>query len=113
MNSDELTILWTNDDPITAELMVMMYATNTKKRDLWDRLTVFIWGATSKLVAENTHIQALIDEAKDAGVIFKACQACAENLGTKEKLESLGIEVEFLGGPLTKVIKTNGHLITV
>jgi hypothetical protein len=113
MKNNELTILWTNDNPETSELMVMMYATNSMKLNLWDKLTVVIWGATSKLVAENTMIQELITEAKNAGVIFSACQSCAEKLGTKDTLQNLGIELKYWGSPLTEIIKNNENLITI
>lgn len=31
MNQDRLYILWTNADPVTSKLMVMMYAKNSLK----------------------------------------------------------------------------------
>ena len=113
MDNTKLNILWTNESPITAEHMVMMYATNAIKREWWENVTVIIWGATSKLVAENSHIQNLIAEAQRAGVEFSACEACANNLGTKEALLNMGIEVKKWGPPLTEIIKAKENLLTV
>ena len=70
MENNHLYILWTNDNEITAEHMVMMYSKNAILRDWWKNVTVIIWGATSKLVAENTNIQNLIKEGQEAGVEF-------------------------------------------
>lgn len=113
MNNDKLNILWTNADPITSELMVMMYATNMIKRGAWKNITIIIWGATTKLIAESSHIQKLIAEAAEAGVEFSACQACAERLGVKEKIADLGVDLKFWGAPLTDIIKNKENLITI
>lgn len=113
MNNDKLNILWTNADPVTSELMVMMYATNMIKREVWKNITVIIWGATTKLAAENSHIQKLIAEAIEAGVEFSACQACAERLGVKEVIADQGIELKFWGAPLTEIIKNKENLLTI
>ncbi len=113
MKNDQLNILWTNADPITSESMVMMYAKHAIPKGWWKEVRVIIWGATAKLVAEDVHIQHLITEAREAGVTFSACEACAVNLGAKETLENLGVEVKFWGGPLTELIKGKEHLITV
>ena len=110
---NKLNILWANDNVLTAEHMVLMYAHNTMKKKLWDEITVIIWGATSKLVAEDTNIQKLIMEAQKIGVKFSACEACADKLGTKQALLDLGIEVKFWGAPLTEIIKNKEYLITV
>lgn len=54
---------------------------------------MIIWGATQKYVLENEAIRARMDIAKKAGVEFSACIGCAVNLGTKDQLEAMGIEV--------------------
>lgn len=113
MNSRKLNILWTNDNVLTSELMVMMYATNTRRWELWDEVQVIIWGATAGLVAENMHIQDLIREAMGSGVKFSACEVCAERLGVKEIILGLGIEVKLWGEPLTEILQNNAHLLTV
>lgn len=113
MDNSRLHILWTNDNPVTAELMVMMYVTNTMKLEKWKRITVIIWGATAKLVAENIHIQHLLAEAQAVGVEFSACEGCAHALEVKEALLNLGIEVKGWGIPLTDLIQGKENLITV
>lgn len=109
----KLTILWTNADLHTSEYMVMMYATNSMLKNWWNEVTVVIWGATAKLVAENKNIQERITMAKHAGVKFSACISCALQLGVKEKLEELDIEVIPWGQPLTEIIQNDEKLITI
>ena len=93
--------------------MVMMYSENAMKKGWWEKVTVIIWEATSKLVAENNDIQRHVESARQAGVEFIACISCANALGTVEKLTELDIELLGWGEPLTKLIKKGEHLITV
>jgi hypothetical protein len=113
MDKDMLNILWTNADPVTSELMVLMYAKNAARRKWWGKVRVIIWGATAQLVAENQHIQTLIADAQDAGVEFCACEACADRLGVKNTLQDLRVDVRRWGPPLTELIKEQAPLITI
>jgi hypothetical protein len=108
-----LYILWTNADFITSEKMVFMYATNSMLHSWWENVTVIIWGATAQLAAENPAIRERINLARQAGVFFSACKACAEQLGVTDKLLEQGIEVKFWGEGLTEIIKEGEHLITI
>ena len=108
-----LYILWTNDDPVTAEKMVFMYGINALLKGWWDRVTLIIWGATAKLTAEDPDIQKKIEEALGAGVHVTACKACADQLGVTEKLEAMRIEVKYWGEPLTALLKNNEKLLTI
>ena len=112
-DDNHLHILWTNADLHTAQYMVMMYATNSMLHHWWDHVTVIIWGATAKLAAENTTIQQSMKIAMQAGVKFSACVSCAVQLGVKQKLKDLDIEVIPWGEPLTRILKENANLITV
>jgi len=113
MNKTHLYVLWTNDNPITAEKMVFMYTINSLIHGWWEKVTLIIWGATAKLVSEDVNIQKKIKEALDTGVHITACKACADQLGVTETLEKLQIEVKYWGLPLTEVLKNNEHLLTI
>ena len=110
---NELFILWTNADVLTSEKMVMMYATNSLLKDWWGAVTVIIWGATAKLVAENALIQDKLKAAQAAGVQFSACKACSDQLGVTDKLEEMGVETKYWGQPLTEILKGDRKLITI
>lgn len=111
--TDKLNILWTNDNPQTAHSMVFMYATNAKTREWFDEVELIIWGATAKLVAEDPAIQDKIKIAQRAGVIIKACLACADMFGVTDTLKSLNIILELMGEPLTNILKSNEKLLTI
>lgn len=112
-DKQKLYILWTNADPCTAQFMVMMYATNSMINKWWDEVTVIIWGATAQLVSENNTIKEHIKMARQVGVQFSVCEACARQLGVTEKLKEMDIEVKYWGEPLTELLKTDGKLLTV
>ncbi len=109
----KINILWVNDNPQVAEKMVFMYATNSKKAVWWDEVEIIVWGPTAKLIAENEMVQGLIKTAQDEGVSILACKSCADSFGVSDKLLSLGIEVKYMGVPLTDLIKADEKLITV
>jgi hypothetical protein len=113
MDKTHLYLLWTNDNPITAEKMVFMYTVNSLIHGWWEKVTLIIWGAPTKLVSEDADIQKKIKEALDAGVHITACKACADQLGVTETLEKLQIEVKYWGIPLTEILKNNERLLTI
>ncbi len=108
-----LYVLWTNDNVMTAEKMVFMYTINSLKHGWWEDVTLIIWGATAKLVAENKEIQDLVKKALEVGVHVTACKACADQLGVTGLLEGMDIEVIFWGDPLTKILKREETLLTI
>lgn len=108
-----LYLLWANANPITADKMVFMYTINSLKYGWWEKITLVIWGATAQLVNDDEHIQARIKEAQDTGVYVTACKACADQLGVSEKLEDLGIDVQYLGIALTNILKNNEAMLTI
>lgn len=113
MEKSHLYILWTNDNPVTAEKMVFMYGINSILQGWWENVTIIIWGATVQLVCKNEVIQGKIKEALEEGVHITACRACADQLGLAEELESQGIEVKYWGKPLTDILKNDETLITI
>lgn len=109
---EELVVLWTSGDPEVAGKMVFMYVYNAKKNGWFDEITFIVWGPSSKLLAENEKLQEEVLKMKEEGVILKACKACADQYGVSGKLEELGIDVKYMGRPLTKYIKEGYHVVT-
>jgi len=112
-NKKHLYVLWTNDNPVTAEKMVFMYTINSLIHGWWEKVTLIVWGAPAKLVSENADIQKKVKEALEAGVQITACKACADQLGVSDDLEKLGIEVKYWGVPLTEILTNNEKLLTI
>ena len=47
-----------------------------------------------------------------AGVEIVACKACADSYGVSEVLEGMGIDVKYMGQPLTEMLKGDWKVIT-
>lgn len=75
------------------------------------RVRLVVWGPSTKLLAENSELQAQIQEVKGAGVELLACKACSDSYGVSEKLASLGGEVMYMGVPLTEYLKSDWALL--
>jgi len=49
---------------------------------------------------------------KKAGVELLACKACADRYGVSKRLEELGINVIYMGEPLTGYLKSDYAVLT-
>ncbi len=101
----KLMVLWTSGDREVALKMVFMYTFNAKKQGWWDQIRFVVWGPSSKLLSEDEELQKGIKDMMEAGVEVQACKACADLYGVSDKLEALGIEVKYMGVPVTDMLK--------
>ncbi|MDI6600773.1 MAG: DsrE family protein [Thermoanaerobacteraceae bacterium] len=112
MDNNELYILWTSGDKEVAQKMVFMYTYNSKLKKWWDDVTLIVWGPSSKLLSEDVDLQEKVKDMQAIGIKVLACKACADQYGVTEKLESLNIEVIYMGEPLTELLKSGKHILT-
>ena len=103
---DNLTVLWTSGDPYVAHKVCFMYTHNAKKQNWFDRVQLIIWGPSAKLLSEDTSLQAYVKQMIADGIELKACKACADSYGVSDDLAALGIEVKYMGKPLTEFLKS-------
>jgi hypothetical protein len=104
--SDSLVVIWVSGDREVAKKMVFMYAKNSKLKNWWGRVRLVVWGPSAHLLSVDRELQEELEDLKAAGVELQACKACADLYGVAEKLKSLGIEVIYMGVPLTEMLKT-------
>jgi hypothetical protein len=100
-----LGVLWTSGDRDVALKMVFMYTLNAKRRGWFDEVQLIVWGPSSKLLSVDEELQREVAQMKEAGVELTACKACADSYGVSEKLTELGVEVKYMGQPLTEMLK--------
>ena len=114
MDADTLHILWTNDNPVTAENMGFMYASNSRRRKWWGHGHIIVWGANAKLLVEDERLRELVRVFQELGGHVSACKRCAENLGVLEELEALpGVEVLYIGEELTRILKSGEKILSI
>ena len=112
VNLDHLVVLWTSGDPEVALNMVFMYTYSAKKNGWWKDVTFILWGPSEKLASENKEIGESLVKMKEIGIEMLACRACADLYSCSPDLENLGIEVKYMGVPLTNYIKEGIKIMT-
>lgn len=110
---EKLNILWTTDNKETVFNMLIMYATNSKTRGWWQNVNVIIWGASARLVGNDTQVQAEVLEMIQQGVHVEACKDCSDRAGVSDRLFKLGIDVKYMGEPFTDYLKAGEKIITI
>ena len=113
MDGQHLHILWPHADPVVFDKMVLMYAVNSLVRGWWEKVTVILWGETSRLAATDPAVRERIVLAMEQGVKFSAGITCAKELGVEQALRDMGLEVISWGPPLTELLKTRAPLLPV
>lgn len=102
---DELVVVWTSGDRDVALKMVFMYVLNAAEKKWWNKVSLVVWGPSAHLLSTDLILRSKIVEMKTAGVTLLACQACAEMYDVVHTLSSLGIEVKYMGQPLTAFLR--------
>ncbi len=110
---DRLYILWTTDNKATVFNMLAMYAINSKANHWWDEVNVIIWGASAKLAGTDAQVQTEILEMISGGVKIEACKDCCDHFGVTDTLIKLGVDVRYMGKPLTDYIKAGEKMLTI
>lgn len=108
-----LVVLWTSRDPDVAHNMAFMYAKNSRLKNWWPEVRLIVWGPSAQLLATDESVQAGLQQVRAAGVQLQACKACSDRYGVSEKLASLGVDVIYMGAPLTEYLQTDWAVLTV
>jgi hypothetical protein len=109
---DSLVIVWTSGDKDVAMNMVFMYVLNAKLHNWWKDLRLIIWGPSALLASNDPDIQIEIARMREAGVRLEACKACADRYGVSHRLQDVGIQVKYMGVPLTQHLQEGRHVIS-
>lgn len=110
---EKLNILWTTTNRDTITKMIKLYSVNAIKQGWWENVNIIIWGASAQLVGENVTVQAEVKEMLQAGVTIEACQACAEDFGVADNIRKLGVDVLYMGEPLTRYLKSDEKVLSL
>lgn len=110
---EKLAVLWTSPDREVALKMVFMYTRNSKKHGWWDAVRLIIWGPSAQLLAMDEELQLYVREMLDNEIEIVACKACADMYGVSDKLNKLGIEVKYMGEPLSQMLKSDWKVISI
>lgn len=113
MADNQLVVLWTSGDREVALKMAFMYTYNSKVKGWWPEVSLIVWGPSANLLVEDDELQEYMQRIMAAGIDVMACQACTDSYGVSEKLAAMGIDVKYMGQPLTHFLKSGCHVLTV
>jgi hypothetical protein len=108
-----LVVLWTSGDREVALKMVFMYTLNARLKGWWEEVILIVWGPSAKLLSQDQELKGKIREMKEAGVVLEACKACADLYGVSPALEQMGIEVKYMGVPLSDYLKEDRAVLAL
>jgi hypothetical protein len=109
---DELVVLWASGDKEVALKMAFMYTFNSKRFKWgWKNVTLVVWGPSAKLLTEDKELQERILDMKERGVKLLACKKCSDLYGVSGALRQLGIEVKYMGKPLTDYLRDDNYRV--
>ena len=107
-----LAVIWSSADPDVAKRVCFMYTHAAKKQKWFDEVTLVVWGPSARLLAGDKDLQAEVKTMAADGVKVVACQACADSYGVTPQLRALGLEVKYMGKPLTDMLKDGWKVLT-
>ena len=110
---DSLAVIWVSRDKEAAMNMVFMYAKNSLLKNWWADVSLIIWGPSGPLLVGDAELQKELKELKKAGVELLACKACSDRYGISDTLIELGVDVKYMGEPLTQLLKAGTSVLTV
>ncbi len=108
----KLVVLWTSGEKETAMSMVMLYSLNSKLKGWWDEVTLLVWGASTRLLAEDSEVQDYLRTLQEAGVKAIACKV-RRKPWRRRSLKAWGCRVFYTGQYLTEKIQAGEKILSV
>jgi hypothetical protein len=106
-----LAVLWTSGDREVALKVAFMYTEAAGSRGWFDEVQLIVWGPSSELLSRDSELQEYVARMQKAGIEVVACRACADAYGVTSVIEGLGIEVKYMGQPLTEILKADNWTV--
>jgi hypothetical protein len=112
MGNTKLAVIWSSGDPAVAHKVCFMYTHNAKRRGWFDEVTLIVWGPSAELLTRDPTLQDAIKAMKADGIVLEACKACSDSYGVSDQLSALGIDVKYMGIPLTEMLQGDWKVLT-
>jgi hypothetical protein len=104
MPSKVFALICSGDREVALEVG-LVYPLNAAKKGWMDEVKVIFFGPSEKVVANDAEVQARVKEIIEQGVEVLACKWCSDRMGITEKLEAVGIKVEYVGSIISDLLK--------
>jgi len=107
-----LAVVWSSADPDVVKRVCFMCKHAAKKQKWFDEATLVVWGPSARLLAGDKDLQAEVKAMTADGVKVVPCLVSADSYGVTPQLRALGLEVNYMGKPLTDMLKDGGKVLT-
>jgi hypothetical protein len=104
MASKVFVILASSDREVALEVG-LVYPYNATYKGWMDEVKVIIFGPSQKIVANDLEVQTKIKDLLAVDVEVFACKWCSDRMDLTEKLEEIGIKVEYVGSIISQLLK--------
>lgn len=103
--ADKVFVILSSQDREVLLEVGLTYPFNAAKNGWMEGVKIILFGPSEKLVVNDAEVQSRLQEALATGIHVMACKWCSERMGITEELESLGIEVLYVGPVISELIK--------
>ena len=86
-----------------------MYALNAMKHGWLEDVKLVLFGPAENLFLEDVEFQDLVRQYMDLAKTPLACRFLSDKDGSSERLRDLGLDVQFVGAPISEAIR-EGYL---
>ena len=90
----------------------LLYPFNAATKGWMEEVKVIFFGPSEKLAAADPEVQDRIKDVMEAGIQVMACKKCSDGFGLTETLEALGVEVVYVGGVISELLKDGWASLT-
>ena len=109
---DRVFMILSSADVVVHEELSFKYAFNAVKHEWMDEVRVILWGPTERMAVENEDFAEQVRILISGGVEVIACKACSDGFGVSEKLEEIGVKVQYVGTLVTEMLKEGWYQLT-
>ena len=90
----------------------LLYPYNAATKGWMEQVKIIFFGPSEKLAAADQQVQDRIKEAMSTGIQVMACKHCSDGFGVTEALEALGLDVIYVGGVISQLLKDGWASLT-
>ena len=101
----KLLVVWKSENEIDISKFIVPFCYNSKAQSWFTDVEVLIWGSSQIIVRETLKYQEYVKTLIHNEIDVYACKMCADDTGSTELLESLGVNVMYTGNYLAEKIK--------
>ena len=103
----KLLIVWKSENEVDISKFIVPFAYNSKPQTWFTDVEVLIWGNSQLVVKDTPKYQEYVKTLVHNEIAVYACKMCADDTGSTEVLESLGVNVMYTGVYLAEKLNSS------